>query len=81
MMESQKVVIPVKLVLEGINRGMGIQRILTVLKYWVPACAGMTKNLPFRLFTRPSYLKVVGGAMRGSCLPASYLQFLFLCFL
>ncbi|MDI6765182.1 MAG: hypothetical protein QME83_19445, partial [Thermodesulfobacteriota bacterium] len=42
------------LVLEGINRGTGIQRILTIQKYWIPACAGMTENSLFRLFTRLS---------------------------
>jgi hypothetical protein len=34
----------------------GIQRILTILKYWIPACAGMTDNGLFRLFTKPPRL-------------------------
>jgi len=40
--ESQKVVIPVK---------TGIQRIITIWKYWIPACAGMT-NISFSNFLR-----------------------------
>jgi hypothetical protein len=47
----------VKLVLEILNRGTGIQRILSTQEDWIPACAGMTENRPFKLFTRPSLEK------------------------
>jgi hypothetical protein len=40
------------------DRGTGIQRILTILKYWIPACAGMTK-ISFSDFLRDHQYSII----------------------